>query len=334
MNMTDIARMANVSQATVSRILNGNVSVAEEKTREVMRLINEYDFRPRHIRRNVVKTYNIGLLMTDRNFTNPSIIMRKYESLIHNTTNDIAITLLPPVRDGRELKMMMNKRGLQGLLLIGHCGNESVLEAIKNIPHAWLNSHSSNEGSMVLAGNESAGRIAANYLQENGCRNWAMIMIKSCSPGIEPRSLGFRFEAFAASAVTTEIKVVLDETARGFEELDDLTLENAFQETLTLHPLDNIDGLFCPDDRLTAILYRTLYHKHILPERRIRIVSCNNEAQYLTGLYPRPATIDLAPELTAKLALNQLIEHLNDSDYYKKIAVMIKPELIAGDEIN
>ena len=42
----DIAKEAQVSPATVSRILTGTASVREEKRKRVMEVIRKYDFHP------------------------------------------------------------------------------------------------------------------------------------------------------------------------------------------------------------------------------------------------------------------------------------------------
>lgn len=45
--MTEIARLAKVSQPTVSRVLNGNMNVAPELRERVLACIKEYDYQPK-----------------------------------------------------------------------------------------------------------------------------------------------------------------------------------------------------------------------------------------------------------------------------------------------
>jgi len=65
--MTEIAKLTGVSQATVSRVLNGNKSVNPEVARMVMECAREHDFQPNIIARSLVgnKTFLIGLIVTD-----------------------------------------------------------------------------------------------------------------------------------------------------------------------------------------------------------------------------------------------------------------------------
>lgn len=65
--MTEIAKLTGVSQATVSRVLNGNSSVNEEAKRKVLQCAKEHDYQPNMLAQSLVgnKTYLLGLVVTD-----------------------------------------------------------------------------------------------------------------------------------------------------------------------------------------------------------------------------------------------------------------------------
>lgn len=67
----DIARIANVSYATVSRALNDHKDVNEQTKQKILKICNEVGYSPNAIARGLVKqnTYTIGLLVPD--ITNP-----------------------------------------------------------------------------------------------------------------------------------------------------------------------------------------------------------------------------------------------------------------------
>lgn len=67
-----IARMANVSKATVSRVINNKAQGVGKETRaRVQRLIDEYGYKPNLLARGVAtsRTKTIGLVIPD--ITNP-----------------------------------------------------------------------------------------------------------------------------------------------------------------------------------------------------------------------------------------------------------------------
>lgn len=65
MNIYDIAKMADVSIATVSRVMNDRPGVSEKARTKVMRVIEETDFRPNQIAKSLTnqKTNVIGIVM-------------------------------------------------------------------------------------------------------------------------------------------------------------------------------------------------------------------------------------------------------------------------------
>ncbi|HEX3039081.1 MAG TPA: LacI family DNA-binding transcriptional regulator [Caproiciproducens sp.] len=54
-HISDVAKLAGVSPATVSRVMNGTAKVSEEKLKRVLQAINETDFKPNEIARSLYK---------------------------------------------------------------------------------------------------------------------------------------------------------------------------------------------------------------------------------------------------------------------------------------
>ncbi|MDR1540807.1 MAG: LacI family transcriptional regulator [Clostridiales bacterium] len=65
--MTEIASLTGVSQATVSRVLNGNSSVSPETAKKVLDCAKEHQYQPNFIAQSLVgnKTFLIGLVLSD-----------------------------------------------------------------------------------------------------------------------------------------------------------------------------------------------------------------------------------------------------------------------------
>src|SRR5690348_16517445 len=64
LTMSEIARLAGVSQSTVSRVLSGTTPVAPEKQAAVLEVIEQHNFRPNIAAQGLVKgrTFQIGVL--------------------------------------------------------------------------------------------------------------------------------------------------------------------------------------------------------------------------------------------------------------------------------
>lgn len=65
--MTEIARLTNVSQPTVSRVLNGNQNVNPEIRAKVLACAKEHDYQPNVMARGIKgsRTHLLGVLVTD-----------------------------------------------------------------------------------------------------------------------------------------------------------------------------------------------------------------------------------------------------------------------------
>ena len=69
MNITiyDVAREANVSMATVSRVVNGNPNVKPTTRKKVMEVIDRLGYRPNAVARGLAskKTTTVGVIIPD-----------------------------------------------------------------------------------------------------------------------------------------------------------------------------------------------------------------------------------------------------------------------------
>ncbi len=331
MTMTEIAAVAGVSQATVSRVLNNPELVLPETRRKVLEAIESSHF----IQRNNWsrgKNINIGVMLLEDQFCNSGIIIRKYQSIIENMPTNTTAMLIHSGISPDGLRLLIRRQNLRGFLLIGTAETrEELLPVLKSIPHHWLNSHRLEDNWMILSGNEAAGRIAADYLIGHNCQRNGVIGVASENPVFEARISSFRYKLFVVGKECT--LHTTDQPFINIEKARDDQLDLFLESCITRDQIIACDGLFIPNDRITAHFYRLLQRRDIPRAQWPLIISCNNETQYLAGLYPRPATIDLTPELTAKVGLEQLLREINGVARGKIIDVFVCPELIPGDPV-
>ena len=74
MNINDIARLAGVSKATISRVLSQSPHVKEKTRQKVLEIINENGYEPSHFARNLSrqKSDTIGVIIED--ISNPYFV--------------------------------------------------------------------------------------------------------------------------------------------------------------------------------------------------------------------------------------------------------------------
>jgi DNA-binding LacI/PurR family transcriptional regulator len=235
----------------------------------------------------------------------------------------VGVERLPPV---------LEDRNFDGALLWGHQASDEILERLAGKPVIWLSSHSEVGHDCVLPGNEAIGRLAANYLIDHGCRRLAFLSAATSHPGQQTRMDSF---VQTARLARREVHVLVDDgsLAKTYERMNfELVQDCAGRLVSRLLKLDpRPTGVFSLDDALTAAMWHGLVACGVKLGEEMTLISCNNETPYLAGLRPRPATIDLGPEITGRRAVEQLLWRMRHGVDSRRVQVIVEPVLVSGE---
>lgn len=235
--------------------------------------------------------------------------------------------LPPAVLDGR----------VDGLILSGTLlPQENIYEKIRRLPSVWLSSHRNEGGDILLGGNEQTGEIAARYLLDRGHKKLGVVNAFVGHPGVVQRSMFFKMYAENAGAASVEMF-----TAQGgSHESSNLTSFKAVLAELVDRLVGSPSlptGLFVPVDMQMAMVYDLLNARNIRPGRDVEIIGCDNDVVALTGLYPKPATIDIGAGALGGRAVQELMWKLKypaghaEAD---RICVYIEPRLVSPEDVD
>jgi DNA-binding LacI/PurR family transcriptional regulator len=184
MNIYDIAKLANVSSATVSRVINNNPGVSKEKRDRVMEVLERHNYVPNMFARNLAgaSTKTVAILTVDIRYINYSIITHDveqqassmgYNVILCNTTHDNA-------RQQFYLRMLGSKK-VDCLVLIGAtlC-NPVVHREIRNnyseVPVIMMNSQFDGPNAYHVRGRVDEGMARTiDYLYSLGHRKIAYV---------------------------------------------------------------------------------------------------------------------------------------------------------------
>jgi LacI family transcriptional regulator len=179
--LSDVARRAEVSTATVSRYLKSDDSIKPALRERVSRAIAELDYVPHGAARALAsrRSHTIGAIipaLDNHIFAVAAQSMQHhldpagYTLLLTNTDYD-------PERELNQLRSMI-QRGLDGVLLIGQQHTASVYELLaqQRIPYlnAWVFDPRSDHPTLGFDNAEGARRVT-RYLLDLGHRHIAMI---------------------------------------------------------------------------------------------------------------------------------------------------------------
>lgn len=140
--ITDVAKLAGVSIATVSRVINSTATVTSTTAERVQRAIDALNFQPHPVARSLAggKTHTIGMLVPD--LTNPffSLLMRGVEESVRNYDYDLLVHLTSSAR-------LQNGRRVHAL---GEHNTDGLLIFTDNIEETEIDRLHSQEFPLVL----------------------------------------------------------------------------------------------------------------------------------------------------------------------------------------
>jgi LacI family transcriptional regulator len=174
MDMRDIAKLAGVSSATVSRVINESSSVRPETAERVQRVIAQYKFFPNSsattLKRGNSSTY--GLIIPD--ITNPFFpeLIRSFEKILVENDREMlmATTDFHPSRIQQSVRRMLVRKVDGVALIASEIETESIESLIHNrVPLVTMDRRITGPGlSDVLINNTSGMDQAIKHLKDLG----------------------------------------------------------------------------------------------------------------------------------------------------------------------
>ncbi|HET7657658.1 MAG TPA: LacI family DNA-binding transcriptional regulator [Bacillales bacterium] len=216
----DVAKKANVSTATVSRILNDLPGYTEETKEKVLRTIDELGYHPNAVARGLIKkkTQTIGVLFPDVSSSFSSEILNGIEDACNKAGHSVIVcnTASNGVRTQKYLQVLNEKR-VDGMIFTSEIMKDEYYEIIQkfNKPVVLLSSVSYKfQIPYVKVDDHQAVYNGTEYLIEKGHRRIGMISGPKEDPiaGM-PRIKGF-LSALNAYGIEGSDKQV--ECAEGF----------------------------------------------------------------------------------------------------------------------
>ena len=178
----DVARDAGVSIKTVSRVVNGEDSVAKDTASRVRRSIGALGYVPNAMARRLVqrRTHMLGIVFHNRSWNWLSDLQRGaiergvalgYEVLLHPCDID------SPDEPMRILRMVDGGR-LDGLLLTAPCSDwKPLVDGLqaRGVPFVRMAPTPGRRGASVCASDCDGGRLAGEHLQSLGHRRLGFV---------------------------------------------------------------------------------------------------------------------------------------------------------------
>lgn len=280
-SIREVAKLAGVSPATVSRVMNGTANVNEEKRERVLRAISETGFVPNEVARSLFRKSAkiIGLVLPDIDnpfFTQLADAIEQeadangYRVILYNTRNDFE-------KEKMALQMLtsMNADGI-----IFTRTNEKLQPFVASTPIPVVVTDTVFSGGQASAYVHcdfyQGGRMATEYLLECGCQK--IVCMKGPQKLSSARA---RYEGYKDVCAEKQMEERTVETDFSFNM--GLT---AAEEMLEKYP--DVDGIVACNDMVAISAYKVLHKNHISVPDQVQIIGFDDI--FLSTL--------LTPELT------------------------------------
>jgi LacI family transcriptional regulator len=281
--MHEIARLAGVSQSTVSRVLSGNTAVAPEKYAAVMEVVERLNYRPNVAAQGLVqgKTLAVGILA--RQLGSPF-----YGELVRGVTVGLQGSDYYPVismggeignADYTALDMLLTRRVDALILLYSmRLTDEYIQEIAEHTPVIIVGRQVSALGKNCVCVNNQAGAYAAtSYLINKGHTGIAHITGDQTMPDGISRQAGY-------------VQALID---HGIEVDPELIIEGDFTESsgalgvdrlLSIRESHPFSAIFAGNDQTALGARLALFHRQIDVPGDISLIGFDDisSSQYMT----------------------------------------------------
>ena len=270
-SIREVAKLANVSPATVSRVMNGTARVDEEKKQRVLAAIKETGFVPNEVARSLFKKSAklIGLILPS--IENPFFaqLAGAIERCADKHGYRLVLCNTGSVTEKEKAAMqMLSSMNADGIILT--TSNEELREFTENcsIPIIVTDRvfQGSNKLKYVHCDHYKGGRMAAEHLIDCGCKS--IVCIKGQQ---EISSARDRYDGYRDVCKERGIKEQTVDSAYDFEEGMKVTEE-------ILETFKDVDGIIACNDMVAISAYKVLHKRGIKVPEQIQIIGFDDIA--------------------------------------------------------
>ncbi|WP_188456976.1 LacI family DNA-binding transcriptional regulator [Virgibacillus oceani] len=305
----DVAKLAGVSTATVSRVMNGTGYVNPSTKKKVNSAIKQLDYRPNDVARSLFKGKSKMIALFVPDIMNP--FFPELARAVEDVTNHHGYTFILCNTDDEIEKEQtylnaLQQKSVDGIIIVSSTITKELISKIK-IPIIALDRIIGANMSSVTVNNREGAREAVRYLKSIGCQRIAHI----CGPdhviNTAERMKGYLDE------VKDEDWFLSSYIVSG--EYYFQTATQAMKKLLTVHP--EIDGIFVGNDLMGVGVLKGAKELGIRVPDELSVIAFDG---IMLGETTTPSLTTMAQpiyEIGARAA-EMLLEQINDSKYQSK----------------
>lgn len=345
----EVAKAANVSIGTVSRVLNGHPSVNADCAERVHLAVSSMKYKKLRQRTSQAdmgsldgKSIAMVLLGMDRSLESLPSVAAAIQSSESALVSQGASALLVSVPDPTQLPAVLRREHIDGLILKGALQgdlraacSEDLLNRLDEVPSVWLLGRPPGFGGDVVNPNDMRmGELAAWYLAQRGHQRVAFLNPKADHMLMQLRQVSFEWHA---AKLGLDVQKYLGEVSRSssfpLKPIQGVERVQQLVDALLASP-KRPTAVFVPADSIAVMVYRALAVRGLTVGKDLSVLSCNHELPLLTGLYPALTSIAVHADEIGRRAVSQLSSRLLGTAEKSLVEIQLEPELIEGNSVS
>ncbi|UYO99299.1 LacI family transcriptional regulator [Oceanotoga sp. DSM 15011] len=245
MNIKEIAKLANVSVATVSRVINNSNSVKESTKIKVLKVISDHNYKPDAIAKSLRKK-STGIYSIIFSVNTDKIFEADYsQELVQGALSYFSKHELKLIVDthGNQknlinyYKSIIDSKIVDGFIILDLRENDPRIDFLnsENFPYIVIGRNSKNNFNYIDSDNESGAFTAIEHLYQKNCKNILHIAGNKNNPVVDKRIEG-SLKASKLHNINMDILY------------SDFSEEKAFE--IYLKNKEKYDGMFFESDKM------------------------------------------------------------------------------------
>ncbi|MGY3745718.1 LacI family DNA-binding transcriptional regulator [Vagococcus salmoninarum] len=311
----DVAKNANVSPTTVSRVLNNRGYISEEMKKKVHDSIEELGFIPNQMARSLFtnQTKFIGLIIpTTANpffgeltyYIEKSLSKLDYKLLICNSINES--------ENEKQYLSMLQENRVDGIIVGSH--NIDITEYDKMPLKMVSVERKINETiPTIQSDNYSGGYQATEELIKAGCQK---ILCVSGNPNLETPA-NDRYKAYQDCMTEYQLPTYSERI-----HFTDTNEQKAAKVEAIFNETPDYDGVFAGDDVIASIILAYALKKHIKVPESLKVVGFDGTDLTQTIL-PHLTTISQPIQELAEKSVEMLLAEIANQPVEKKVILPV-----------
>lgn len=316
LTIKDIAELAGVSVATVSRVINNNGRFSEETRKKVLSIIEETGYKTNYMAKSLRtnRSYTIGVIVPDISNYFFFSIVEKVEQIMFekNFTTIICNTDRNLKKEKAYLKLLESKK-IDGLIVIS--GAENFEFPQNEIPYVCIDREPIDKSKTIFISSNhyKGGYIATKELIKRGSKNPCIIYYNDKATYSKNRIAGFK------SALKDEnLKISKYSKLKSSPSSINMDLKKILK--------GNVDSIFAINDNVAMDVLLGLNENNIKVPKDVQVIGFDNNIND-KYMYPSLTTINQNIDEIAINSVDSLIKLMNHEEKPGK-SITIDVELV------